>query len=358
MGIDLSNLASSRARAEDLIALVVRNVMSEIHSMKGVLGRSANVVDFVNLEKSAIASLTSIKRLIVEGWIEPLIGIRHSLECGLPARQGREVRIGVFPTAANPLHWAHLLGGLVVMERFHLDKVIFVIAGQDSRKPEMAPAKVRHSMAKEVLHLFNPFFEYSPIALGTTSSGEENLFKILKMNPAQAIHAFYIAGGDHYHRFDPASGSPDTIQRLEEGMAVKSFGFDARLHRVSPVFLHRVNEERVIPTFLDVHRVGTLPLQTSSTEIRWALEDRGRWGKLSALPYVALASICGNGLYRVGECKEFLDTLHSSSGRVVDSQDVTLEPGHARRPSFVRSLVTLPFAALPAPNAANNQSPT
>jgi hypothetical protein len=31
------------------------------------------------------------------------------------------------------------------------------------------------------------------------------------MNRAQAIHAFNIAGGDYYHRFNPATGSPDTI---------------------------------------------------------------------------------------------------------------------------------------------------
>jgi hypothetical protein len=150
--------------------------------------------------------------------------------------EDRESRIGVFPTAANPFHWAHLLGGLITMERFLLDKVIFVIAGQDSRKPEMASEDVRHSMTKEVLALFQPFFEYSSIALGTPTSGEENLFSILRMNPAQAIHAFYIAGGDHYYRFHPVTGSPDTIQKLEDGMSSKLFGFDGQLHRVSAVF--------------------------------------------------------------------------------------------------------------------------
>ena len=39
------------------------------------------------------------------------------------------------------------------------------------------------------------------------------------MNQAQAIHAFYIAGGDHYHRFSPATGHPDTIQKLEDSLA-------------------------------------------------------------------------------------------------------------------------------------------
>jgi nicotinic acid mononucleotide adenylyltransferase len=279
-------------------------VLREIHFMKGVLGKFANEIDFANLEQGAVASLTRIEWLIVEGKIEPQAKIRHFAESGLLPHENRELRIGVFPTAANPFHWAHLLGGLFAMERFLLDKVIFVIAGQDSRKPKMAPEDVRHSMAREVLELFHPLFEYSSIARGTATAGEENLFKILGMNPGQAVHAFYIAGGDHYNRFHPVTGSPDTIQRLEDGVTSKLYGFDGQLHRVSAVFLHREGKERDIPTFLDVRCMERLPVQTSSTEIRRALADRRRRRKLFTLPFVALVSICGNKLYHVRTCRE------------------------------------------------------
>ena len=129
------------------------------------------------------------------------------------------------------------------------------------------------------------------------------------MNQAQAIHAFYIAGGDHYHRFSPATGRPDTIQKLEDGLASKAYGFNGRLHRVSPVFFHREGKVADIPTFLDVRRVGRLPVQTSSTEIRWALKYRQNWWKLYALPFGALVSICANRLWYAEECKELLDEL-------------------------------------------------
>ncbi len=304
MWSDLSTFFPHSARAGALTTPVARNVLSEIHSMRRVLGRSANAIDFTTLEQSVVASLTRIEWLIFEGKIEPLARVWHSAASGPLPHKDRELRIGVFPTAANPLHWAHLLGGLIAIERFLLDKVIFVIAGRDSRKPAMVSEDLRHSMAKEVLELFHPLFEYSSIARGTTSAGEENLFKILGMNPGQAIHAFYIAGSDHYHRFHPVTGRPDTIQKLEEGMTSNLYGFGGQLHRVSAVFLHREGKEKHIPTFLDVRCMEGLPVQTSSTEIRRALADRRRLRKLFTLPFVALVSICANKLYRVRTCRE------------------------------------------------------
>src|SRR3989304_2178121 len=65
-----------------------------------------------------------------------------------PHDQGvRPLRLGVFPIAANPLHWAHLMSGLAAMERFCLDKIMFVIAGSDPRKPNLASAILGHLVA-------------------------------------------------------------------------------------------------------------------------------------------------------------------------------------------------------------------
>jgi hypothetical protein len=78
---------------------------------------------------------------------------------------------------------------------------------------------------------------------------------------------------------------------------------------VSAVFLQREGEGRDIPTFLDVHRIEKLPVQTSSTQIRRALEDR-RWQQLYTLPFVAFVSICGSGLYRALACEDLMEELH------------------------------------------------
>jgi hypothetical protein len=150
--------------------------------------------------------------------IYPRAKLRHSPEGGQVPRCDRDLRIGVFPTEAKPYHWGYLLGGLLAVNRFHLNRLIFSIAGRDVRKPRMAEEGIRHSMANGILELFHPFFQYTLIALGTTLSGEENLFRILKLNPTQTIRAFYIASGDDLHRFHSETGRLDTVRILEKGV--------------------------------------------------------------------------------------------------------------------------------------------
>jgi len=290
-----------------LVNRIAHNLLNELRLMMEMLGEFASFADFANLEQTALSSLCRVGRQIAAGKAMPWVRVKHS-SAGHPAEPiDRYLRIGVFPTAANPFHWAHLLGGLLAMESFALDKIIFVIAGKDSRKPDMAPEALRHSMAISVLKLFHPLFEYSPIALGEAASGEENLFSILGMNPHQRIHAFYLAGGDHYHRYHPGTGQPDTIQKLEEGIACGLHGYDSLLHRVTAVFLERGRPEGEIPTSLDVRWVTGLSVQTSSTNIRQAFSDRRCWQNLAALPFAVFASIQGNRLYQVKAGKEALE---------------------------------------------------
>lgn len=57
-----------------------------------------------------------------EGKIEPRAKVRHSAGSDLLPHCAKGLRIGVFPTAANPFHWAHLLRGLIAMERSLLER--------------------------------------------------------------------------------------------------------------------------------------------------------------------------------------------------------------------------------------------
>jgi hypothetical protein len=80
---------------------------------------------------------------------------------------------------------------------------------------DLIRADIRHRKAQNVLGLFTPLFAYSPIALDNSLDGEANVFRILQLNPRQRVDAFYIAGTDHYYRYNPETGKPDTIQKLE-----------------------------------------------------------------------------------------------------------------------------------------------
>ena len=300
-GLDLAPLSG---KAAAIIKRIAQNVLRDLHAMREILGESASEPDFACLTQSAISFLSRVGHHIGEGRSMPWLKVKHSPDGSQVPPVPREMRLGVFPVAGNPFHWAHLLGGLCAMATFTLDKIIYVIAGSDPRKPDMAPAEARHAMARSLLRLFHPLFEYSSIALRDSSSGEENLFRILEMNPLQSIHAYYIAGSDHYHRYRPMTGNPDTLIKLEQGVTRAADGFDNPHHRVSAVFLERAPIGEKIPTSLDVQWVPGLPLQTSSTNIRRAFSGYEQRKKLCTLPYTAYTSICGNRLYGTNPCEK------------------------------------------------------
>jgi len=285
--------------ADLLIHRIAGNALTELRLMMGTLGESASHMDFASLEQCALTSLSHIRLLLEQNECSPWTEIAHSSGQRQPPASDRMARIGVFPIAANPLHWAHLIGGLFAIESFHLDKVIYVIAGEDPRKPTLASATTRHAMARSVLDLFHPLFAYSSIAREGDAAGEENLFRILSMNARRRIHAFYIAGGDHYHRWDPSTGTPDTIQKLEDGIARLAETDAGSRHSVSVVFLKRGETRDQVETSLDVRWIGGPPVETSSTAIRSALPHPAQWVKLSTLPFAAFSSIRENRLYEV-----------------------------------------------------------
>jgi hypothetical protein len=192
----------------------------------------------------------------------------------------------------------HLLGGLKAMALHRLDKVIYVIAGSDARKPGLLRADVRHRMAADVLRLFFPLFAYSPVALDNAMDGEISIFRILELNPRQKVDAFYIAGTDHRNRHYPDTGKADTIQKLEDGITGKVFGYDERMNSISVVFVERGESARSgIETFLTIKSVRGMPFETSSTSIRKTLAGYGALEKLATLPFSVLKHIRRSGLY-------------------------------------------------------------
>jgi nicotinic acid mononucleotide adenylyltransferase len=273
--------------------LIAGKVDGELSRMQETLGRNADPGLFGTVRDWTRSCLRRIGELAESGLI------RLQGAAGAPRPAGRPLRLGVFPTSANPLHWAHLMGGLAAMERFRLDKVIFVIAGSDPRKPDLASAVLRHQIAQEVLQLFHPLFEYSPIALGTSLPGESNVFRIMASYGSRPLHAFYLAGSDHCHRVVPQTGRPDTIQRLEDGVRGAFWGFDRRVHRLSVVFMDRGDQSAADESFLELHRIEQMPLATSSTRIREALSGRRSLCELAALPFTSYCSLCTYGIYQL-----------------------------------------------------------
>ena len=295
---DLVGRAGRAHQAEKIVSAISRRLSLEFGSMRELLDGCAGSGTIDEISAEMYSQLTTLRGLIEEGQIHPECSLRLSQEEPQLPPCDRPLRIGVFPTAADPFHWLHLLSGLKVMALHKLDKIIYVITGSDSRKPDLLRADIRHSMGRDILQLFSPLFAYSPIALDNALDGETNVFRILQLNPKQRVDAFYIAGTDHYHRSHPATGKPDTIQKLESGVQEKIFGYDERMSSISAIFLGR--GERAtndIDTFLNIESVQWMALEASSTAIRKALAGYGPLEKLATLPYSLFRHIRRLALY-------------------------------------------------------------
>jgi hypothetical protein len=285
-------------RAERITSSIARWLSHELDSMKRILAGhgDSGLIDIINTEMNL--HLESIRDLIEDGQILPQYGLRLSQDAPHLSTCDKALRVGVFPTAADPFHWMHLLSGLKVMALFKLDKIIYVINGGDSRKPGLLRADIRHRIGQVMLRHFSPLFAYTPIALGNALDGEANIFRILQLNPTQKVDSFYIAGTDHYNRCNPETGKPDTIQKLENGIRGEIFGYDRRMNSISAIFLGRgARTLNAVDTFLNTEYVQRMPIEASSTAIRNALAGRATFEKLATLPYSIFAQIRKLALY-------------------------------------------------------------
>jgi hypothetical protein len=210
-------------------------------------------------------ALARIQRRLDAGEIDPARTVRLS-ESDPEPQDDSHARIGVYPVAADPFQWGHLLIALRAIGDLGIDKVVFVLAGDDARKPAMTPADQRHPMGREVLAVFEPFFAYSPIAVGTTLDGETNLFRILALNPGRRVDAWYMVGDDHYRLLDK-KGNPDTLPKLERNFA-SAMGHSPTLHALKVAFIKREQPADEVPTSLEVRFLDHVGFDASSTQVR------------------------------------------------------------------------------------------
>ncbi len=266
-------------------------VEAQLESMRREVGDDP---DLKRVAADAVPLLDAIEAHLAAGAIDPSVLLRYSPDDAPVPVQGRAVRVGIYPVAADPFQWAHILIGLQAISALKLDKVVFILAGDDPRKPGMTPASIRHPMGRALLERFAPFFAFSPIAQGTLHDGETNLFRLLALNPEQRIDAFYLVGDDHYKLVDK-KGNPDTIPKLEANMG--SLLVDAARHKVLVAFNEREGRGVDVPTSLNVSFLPRMSFDASSTLVRN--------GKYALMPYRAYDHVreSGSALYGIPPAK-------------------------------------------------------
>jgi nicotinic acid mononucleotide adenylyltransferase len=256
--------------------------LDSLHSISAYLIERLKIIS--DLAKSG--SIRIFRHVVLEERDEPV-----------PVEE-RPLRLGIYPLAANPMHWGHILVGLSAMAWLRLDKVVFIVAGTDSRKPSMTSAETRHRLSQSAIETFRPLFEYSPLALHTGLDGETNCGRLLTLNMRQPLDAFYIAGWDHYRRTTP-QGEDDTVAKLEKLVAAGMADSSSR-HKLSAVFVARDGafpEQEEVHTSLSIHLLPPVPFSFSSTSARQALCYDADCMALVSVPYSCLLEIKRDELY-------------------------------------------------------------
>lgn len=267
--------------------------------------------------READKALARIQQRLDAGEIDPAARIRVGESDPVLPVTAHPARVGVYPVAADPFQWGHLLVALRAVGDLGVDKIVFVLAGDDPRKPNMTPVVDRHPMGREVLDVFSPFFVYSPIAVGTTLDGETNIMRILALNTEQRIEAWYMVGDDHYRLVDK-NGNPDTLPKLARNFKA-DLGHNEALHELKVAFIKREHPAEAVPTDLEVRFLDHVGFEASSTQVRkgqhtlmpHAAYDYARranlYGLVTALPLTA-----GGPMWQ-----ELLDKARAASGIAV-----------------------------------------
>jgi hypothetical protein len=107
------------------------------------------------------------------------------------------IKVLFFPTAANPVHWDHIISALQAMADGDIDLIILKPAGNEP-KPTLLPYEKRAKMLEPLVEAMNPFVSISLMNMEKTLIGEEN-FKVLSEFNSHLpnLTLGYLVGADH-----------------------------------------------------------------------------------------------------------------------------------------------------------------
>jgi nicotinate-nucleotide adenylyltransferase len=133
-------------------------------------------------------------------------------------------RIGVMGGTFDPIHHGHLVAANEVADRFALDEVVFVPAGQPWQKGEVSPAEDRYLMTV-IATASNPRFTVSRVDIdrpGPTYTIDT--LRDLRRQYGEAAQLYFITGADALQRILTWKDA-DELFRLARFVGVTRPGF-------------------------------------------------------------------------------------------------------------------------------------
>jgi nicotinate-nucleotide adenylyltransferase len=188
------------------------------------------------------------------------------------------LRLAIFGGTFDPIHNAHLAVAREAAARFELDRVWLVPAEKPPHKQRVthAPYADRLRMV-ELACRGEPKLEASSLEQGTTSSYSIDTIEKVRTELAPDDKLFFVIGADAFAEIESWHRWRDVIQAVEF------------------IVVSRPGHRYVVPPAATAHRLETVDLAVSSSEIRRKLaagDDRVE------VPAAVLGYIHARGLYR------------------------------------------------------------
>lgn len=169
------------------------------------------------------------------------------------------MKVALFGGTFDPIHAAHLRVAREACEKFALDQVWFVTAGNPPHKPagSTTPYEHRHRMV-ELACAADPRFVPSRLEEGTEKSYTIDTLARARRLLAPDDELYFLIGADAFAELG-------TWRRSREVLAAVEF-----------IVVSRPGYEYPVPEGARLHRLETLALPVSSSEIRRALAEGRR----------------------------------------------------------------------------------
>jgi nicotinate-nucleotide adenylyltransferase len=183
------------------------------------------------------------------------------------------MRIAILGGTFDPIHRAHLIVGREAADQFHLDRVLFIPAGNPPFKKASASFAHRLKMVEAACE-GDPRFVASRLEEGDRKSYSIDTIERVK---AEGGDIYFVIGADAFAEVGSWHRALDVIRSVEF------------------IVVTRPGHIYEIPPGARVHRLETLALPHSSSEIRRGL---ARGDTPSDLPPKVREYIRRNALYR------------------------------------------------------------
>ena len=185
------------------------------------------------------------------------------------------MRIAIFGGTFDPIHTAHLIVAREAADAFALDRVLFIPAANPPHKETGADYEHRFRMV-ELACAGEPRFVPSRLEAARPSGEKSYSIHTIERVKAEGGEGFFVIGADAFAEIR-------TWHRWEDVVRAVDF-----------IVVTRPGHSYISPPGAHVHRLDTVVLGVSSSEIRQSLS---RGGAPQELPRPVVNYIRANGLY-------------------------------------------------------------